>query len=114
MGPIPSQDTQALQVVVPINAGSGGGLVLAGTFGVLATLPMVSFAEIGVAVALGVLLDMLIVCSVLVTALNLDVGRRMWWPSSFAKQADPEDVAIGRTTAREGAMSGAGRLDRID
>jgi RND superfamily putative drug exporter len=34
----------------------------------------------GVAVALGVLLDTMIVRSVLVTALTLDVGRRMWWP----------------------------------
>jgi len=93
---------------------TSAGLVLAGTFAVLATLPVVSFAEIGFAVALGVLLDTLIVRSVLVTALNLDVGRRMWWPSALAKQTDPEDVAVGRTPAREGAMSGAERLDRID
>lgn len=93
---------------------TSAGLVLAGTFAVLVTLPVVAFAEIGFAVALGVLLDTLIVRSVLVTALNLDVGRRMWWPSSLAKQADPDDVAVGRTTVREGAMSGAERRDRVD
>jgi RND superfamily putative drug exporter len=71
---------------------TSAGLVLAGTFAVLATLPVVSFAEIGFAVALGVLLDTLIVRSVLVTALNLDVGRHMWWPSSLAKKADPENL----------------------
>jgi RND superfamily putative drug exporter len=59
---------------------TSAGLVLAGTFAVLGTLPLVTFAEIGVAVALGVLLDTLVVRSVLVTALNLDVGRWMWWP----------------------------------
>jgi RND superfamily putative drug exporter len=69
---------------------TSAGLVLAGTFAVLATLPVVAFAEIGFAVALGVLLDTLIVRSVLVTALNLDVGRHMWWPSSLAKKLDPE------------------------
>jgi RND superfamily putative drug exporter len=48
-------------------------------------MPIVAFAEIGFAVALGVLLDTLIVRSVLVTALNLDIGARMWWPSRLAR-----------------------------
>jgi RND superfamily putative drug exporter len=60
---------------------TSAGLVLAGTFLALATLPVVSFAEIGMAVALGVLLDTIVVRAVLVTALNLDLGRWMWWPS---------------------------------
>ncbi|KGN40351.1 MMPL family transporter [Knoellia aerolata] len=65
---------------------TSAGLVLAGTFAVLATLPLVAFAEIGIAVALGVLLDTLVVRSVLVTALNLDVRGRMWWPSALARR----------------------------
>jgi RND superfamily putative drug exporter len=60
---------------------TSAGLVLASTFLVLGTLPLVAFVEIGVAVALGVLLDTLIVRSVLVTALNLDLGSKIWWPS---------------------------------
>ena len=40
---------------------TSAGLVLAGTFAVLATMPVVAFAEVGFAVALGVLLDTLIV-----------------------------------------------------
>jgi RND superfamily putative drug exporter len=67
---------------------TSAGLVLAGTFAVLATLPVVAFAEVGLAVAFGVLLDTLIVRSVLVTALNLDVGRRMWWPSALGRRPD--------------------------
>jgi RND superfamily putative drug exporter len=67
---------------------TAAGLVLAGTFAVLATLPVVAFAEIGFAVAFGVLLDTLIVRSILVTALNLDVGRWMWWPSALARKPD--------------------------
>ena len=47
---------------------TSAGLVLAGTFLVLATLPLTAFAEIGFAVALGVLLDTIVVRSVLVTA----------------------------------------------
>ena len=64
--------------------------MLAGTFAVLATMPVVAFAEIGIAVALGVLLDTIVVRSVLVTALNLDIGRHMWWPSKLAQKRDPE------------------------
>ena len=69
---------------------TSAGLVLAGTFAVLATMPVVAFAEIGMAVALGVLLDTIVVRSVLVTALNLDIGRHLWWPSKLAQKRDPE------------------------
>lgn len=64
---------------------TSAGLVLAGTFATLGTLPIVFLAELGFAVAVGVLLDTIIVRSVLVTALNLDIGDRIWWPSALAK-----------------------------
>jgi RND superfamily putative drug exporter len=41
-------------------------------------------------VAFGVLLDTLIVRSVLVTALNLDIGRWIWWPSSLVHIPDSD------------------------
>ncbi|MHB9755002.1 MMPL family transporter [Streptomyces sp. BYX5S] len=59
---------------------TSAGLVLAGTFAALGTLPMVAFAEIGFAVAVGVLLDTFIVRSVLVTSLFLDADEKVWWP----------------------------------
>jgi RND superfamily putative drug exporter len=69
---------------------TSAGLVLAGTFAAMASLPLVFAAELGFAVAFGVLLDTLIVRSVLVTALTLDVGRWMWWPSAlFRRHDDP-------------------------
>ncbi|MDN4162421.1 MMPL family transporter [Nocardioides abyssi] len=66
---------------------TSAGLVLAATFLVLATIPFVFLAELGVAVALGVLLDTMVVRSVLVTAVNLDLGGRIWWPSSLDRGA---------------------------
>jgi RND superfamily putative drug exporter len=60
---------------------TGAGIVLAGTFGALAVLPLVSLTEIGFIVAFGVLLDTFIVRSVIVPALVIDIGRRVWWPS---------------------------------
>ncbi|MFJ3657446.1 MMPL family transporter [Streptomyces nigra] len=68
---------------------TSAGLVLAGTFAALGTLPMVAFAEIGFTVALGVLLDTFIVRSVLVTSLFLDVGPSVWWPSRLEPAAAP-------------------------
>ncbi len=72
---------------------TSAGLVLAGTFAALGTLPIVAFAEMGFAVALGVLLDTLVVRSVLVTAITLDLGHRMWWPSRLDR---PSAAAPGR------------------
>ncbi|GAA2136100.1 MMPL family transporter [Nocardioides koreensis] len=60
---------------------TSAGLVLAATFLVLGTIPVVFLAELGVAVALGVILDTMIVRSVLVTAINMDLGGKIWWPS---------------------------------
>lgn len=60
---------------------SSAGFVLAATFAALTVAPQVAFIEIGVLVALGVLLDTLLVRSILVPALILDVGRRFWWPA---------------------------------
>ncbi|MFI1396811.1 MMPL family transporter [Streptomyces sp. NPDC020681] len=82
---------------------TSAGLVLAGTFAALGTLPMVAFAEIGFAVALGVLLDTLIVRSVLVTSLFLDVGPKVWWPHRLAHEEpthkEPEPVPSGRPSS---------------
>jgi len=67
---------------------TSAGVVLAGTFAVLSTLPLTAFTEMGFTVALGVLLDTLVVRSVLVTALNFDIGDRMWWPSPLARRSE--------------------------
>ena len=53
---------------------TSAGIVLAGTFSVLAVLPLVFLTEIGFVIAFGVLLDALVVRSVLVPALVLDIG----------------------------------------
>jgi RND superfamily putative drug exporter len=70
---------------------TSAGLVLASTFLVLATLPFVFLVELGFAVALGVLLDTLIVRSVLVTAINLDLGGKIWWPSKLDSGQGEDD-----------------------
>ena len=46
-------------------------------------------AQMLTTVALGVLLDTMIVRSVLVTALNLDLGGKIWWPSKLDSADTP-------------------------
>jgi RND superfamily putative drug exporter len=60
---------------------TAAGVVLAATFAALTQIPQVSIAEVGTAVALGVLLDTLVVRAVLVPSLTHLAGDRAWWPS---------------------------------
>jgi putative drug exporter of the RND superfamily len=78
---------------------TSAGFVLAGTFAVLATIPSTFLTELGFAVAFGILLDTIVVRLLLVTALNLDVGRWMWWPSKLAGKPDPAPVELSREHA---------------
>ena len=71
---------------------TSAGIVLAGTFSVLAVLPLVFLTEIGFIIAFGVLLDTFVVRSVLVPALVLDLGPRIWLPSRLARA----ELARGR------------------
>lgn len=62
---------------------TSAGIVLAATFAVLGVLPLVFLAELGFAVAFGVLLDTVIVRSLLVPALVHVIGPKIWWPSKL-------------------------------
>jgi len=78
---------------------TSAGFVLAGTFAVLATIPATFLTELGFAVAFGILLDTIVVRLLLVTALNLDLGRHMWRPSPLARTPDPAPEELGRERA---------------
>jgi putative drug exporter of the RND superfamily len=73
---------------------TSAGIVLAGTFSVLAVLPLVFLTEIGFVVAFGVLLDTFLVRSVLVPALVELIGPQIWWPSALAREEEPERVPV--------------------
>jgi RND superfamily putative drug exporter len=62
---------------------TSAGIVLAATFAVLGVLPLVFLAQLGFAVAFGVLLDTIIVRSLLVPALVHVIGPKIWWPSKI-------------------------------
>jgi putative drug exporter of the RND superfamily len=66
---------------------TSAGVVLAATFAVLAVIPVLFLAQIAFIVAFGVLLDTIIVRSLLVPALTIDIGPRIWWPARLSRQA---------------------------
>ena len=65
---------------------TSAGIVLAATFAVLGLIPLVPLAELGFAVAFGVLLDTIIVRSILVPALAHEIGPKIWWPSKLVQR----------------------------
>lgn len=63
---------------------TSAGLILAGTFAAMMTADLVVLFQVGVAVALGVLIDTFLVRSILVPAITACFGERAWWPSGSA------------------------------
>lgn len=64
---------------------TSAGVVLAATFTALLVIPIQFLLQLSIIVSLGVLLDALIVRTLLVPALSLWIGDRLWWPSRLAK-----------------------------
>ncbi|MFW0783065.1 MMPL family transporter [Gordonia sp. CPCC 206044] len=64
---------------------TSAGVVLAATFAALAVIPLLFLAQIAFLVAFGVLLDALVVRTLLVPALTLDIGKRVWWPNPLSR-----------------------------
>ncbi len=62
---------------------TSAGVVLAATFAALSVIPVLFLAQIAFIVAFGVLLDTVVVRSLLVPALTIDIGRRIWWPAKL-------------------------------
>jgi RND superfamily putative drug exporter len=77
---------------------TSAGIILAGTFSVLMTLPVTFTFNLGFLVALGILLDTFVVRTIMVPAAVELIGDRIWWPSgpgggAHAIGESPEAVA---------------------
>ncbi|MFE5457118.1 MMPL family transporter, partial [Nocardia sp. NPDC056564] len=60
---------------------TSAGIVLAAVFCVLGVLPLITLTQLGIVVALGILLDTFVVRTVIIPALFSILGDRIWWPS---------------------------------
>ena len=76
---------QAIAERMPETSGAitAAGITLAATFGMLALVPLRQFRELAFVMALGVLLDALVVRSVLVPAVLALLGRYSAWPRTL-------------------------------
>jgi putative drug exporter of the RND superfamily len=61
---------------------TSAGVILAGTFSVLMTFPVTFTFDLGLMVALGILLDTFIVRTIMVPAAVEVLGDKIWWPST--------------------------------
>src|SRR5690606_11367506 len=68
---------------------ASAGIVLAATFAVLTTLPLVALVELGFVIAVGVLLDTFLVRTYLVTTASVLLRRRLWWPGRLSHAPEP-------------------------
>ncbi|TCP29730.1 RND superfamily putative drug exporter/hypothetical protein [Scopulibacillus darangshiensis] len=70
---------------------TSAGLILAGTFAVLATLPIQVLVQFGIVTAIGVLLDTFVVRPLLVPAITTVLGRYAFWPGRLWKDTSKKE-----------------------
>ncbi len=80
---------------------TSAGIILAGTFAVLASLPVTFLLHMGFAVAFGVLLDTFVVRTVMVPAIAELVGDASWWPSKLRRDKPPSPATADPAPAPE-------------
>jgi len=78
---------------------TSAGIILAGTFAVLTTLPLRDIFQLGFAVMLGVLIDTFIVRALLVPSMAAILGELSWWPRKHSRNTDISEVYHDTTPA---------------
>lgn len=75
---------------------SSAGLILAATFSVLMTQPLLELFMFGFAVAVGILMDTFLVRGLLVPAIAVFVGRWNFWPSRVGSIEEKDKIKQNR------------------
>ncbi len=65
---------------------TSAGLILAGTFCALMTLPLEVLFQIGFTIALGLIVDTFLVRTIVVPSIAFLLGERNWWPSRISHE----------------------------
>lgn len=89
---LPLKDAISKSVAITGSVISSAGLILAGTFAVLATMPFDVLVHFGTITAIGILLDTFIVRPLLVPAITSVLGRISFWPGKLWKLKGDETL----------------------
>lgn len=92
---LPHGEAIAKGVSETSNVITSAGLILAGTFAVLATLPIQVLVQFGVVTAIGVLLDTFVIRPLLVPALTTVLGRYAFWPGKLWRKQEERQTDAG-------------------
>jgi RND superfamily putative drug exporter len=119
---LPLREAVSRAVGVTGTTVTSAGLVLAGTFAVFAVVGGRSsggsqIVDVGVGLAIGVIMDTFVVRTVLVPCTVVLLGRWNWWPSKLSVDSpEPDTVsasadALGLSTSTDGPEGPAGATD---
>jgi RND superfamily putative drug exporter len=98
----PVADAVAVAVPQASRAITTAGVALAASFAMLAVIPLEQFRQIAIAMALGVVLDAIVVRSLLVPALVALFGRLGMWPGNRHARPVPKPAAPAPAPVRAG------------
>ena len=71
---------------------TSAAVVMVSVFAIFASLHMIEMKELGVGLAVAVLVDALVVRVVVLPSLLVLVGRWLWWPGEHPRRLQPADV----------------------
>ena len=77
---------------------TSAGIILAGTFSVLTTFPLLNLFQLGFTVMLGILIDTFIVRAIMVPAIVILLRQTNWWPLQTPPFARPRGLGRCRPT----------------
>ncbi|ADD41648.1 MMPL family transporter [Stackebrandtia nassauensis] len=76
---------------------SSAAIIMVSVFAAFMLIDRIEMKQLGFTLALGVLLDAVVVRILILPALLSLLDRKSWWPSALSKQPEPSDRASGAT-----------------
>ncbi len=71
---------------------TSAAIVMVSVFSIFASLHMIEMKELGIGLAVAVLVDALVVRAIVLPSLMMLLGRWNWWPGRLARRPEPEPV----------------------